>query len=285
MPQSVTANSWIRQSSSSGSLLYISARTYISGPGAVYIYSYPSGTLVGTLTGFIDPYGICSDKTGNVFVTDYGANDIVEFSHGGTSPIQTLADEDSPIGCSVDGKTGNLAVSNSYSTVSVFKKAQGNPQTYSVTFSPRFIGYDDDGNLFVVGSDNPFPVAELHKGASAFQSVTLDRRTRDFGPAGLQWNEGDLVLGSANPEQYGCCGKDFRFAISGSVGQQVGKHKVPGELVNFFINGSTIIVVTGGFAINVFDYPASKAILMTIKGPANSFGITISVAPTHSRVR
>src|SRR5580704_9380706 len=90
-----------------------SALLYISSPsnGNVYFLTYPKGKLVGTLTGFQEPFGLCSDTAGNVFIPDSEAGDVVEYAHGGTSPIVTLNDVGYlPADCSVDPLTGNLAV-------------------------------------------------------------------------------------------------------------------------------------------------------------------------------
>ena len=60
--------------------------------GEVFVYSYPSLAVAGTLTGFSEPAGTCVDTTGDVFIVDYGASDIVEYAHGGLTPIATLDD-------------------------------------------------------------------------------------------------------------------------------------------------------------------------------------------------
>jgi hypothetical protein len=46
----------------SGALLYISSPAN----GIVYFLTYPEGKLVGKLTGFQEPFGLCSDTAGNV---------------------------------------------------------------------------------------------------------------------------------------------------------------------------------------------------------------------------
>jgi hypothetical protein len=47
--------------------------------GVVDIYAYKDPKrLLGQLTGFQLPYGECSDKTGHVFVVDFGAQKIVK---------------------------------------------------------------------------------------------------------------------------------------------------------------------------------------------------------------
>lgn len=105
--------SWVSRGAASQNLLYVS----IQGFNDVYVYSYsPSPIeLVGKLTGFSDPSGLCVDKAGNVYVANAGAKNILEYAHGGTKPIATLTDEsDAPFSCSIDPSTGDLAVSGSY---------------------------------------------------------------------------------------------------------------------------------------------------------------------------
>ena len=54
----------------------------------VYAVNGKSNTLLGQLTGFNEPYGRRSDASGNVYVTNLMGNNILEYAHGGTSPIQ-----------------------------------------------------------------------------------------------------------------------------------------------------------------------------------------------------
>ena len=47
---------------------------YVSNSRDVTVYTYKNGNginLVGTLTGFSTPKGMCSDKAGNVWIADY----------------------------------------------------------------------------------------------------------------------------------------------------------------------------------------------------------------------
>ena len=43
---------------------------YVTNVYTVTVYSYPEGQLVGTLSNFYKPYGLCADKAGDVYVTD-----------------------------------------------------------------------------------------------------------------------------------------------------------------------------------------------------------------------
>jgi hypothetical protein len=68
-------------------LIYVS-----NSDGLVNVYHYWQRTLVGVLTDFKQPMGMCVDNEQNVYITDYGAETIVEYPHGGTTPIQTIND-------------------------------------------------------------------------------------------------------------------------------------------------------------------------------------------------
>src|SRR5580700_3757619 len=53
--------SWVLPEARSQNLLYVSGNS-----GYVYIFSFPKGKLVGTLTGFQEVAGVCADAAGNV---------------------------------------------------------------------------------------------------------------------------------------------------------------------------------------------------------------------------
>ncbi len=95
--QSDSKGPWMLQAAKSEDLLYI---TNID--SGVAVYAYPKGELVGTLTGFSTPYGLCVDKAGDVFVANFGGQAVVEYTHGATRPVATLPTNGSPFGCSVD---------------------------------------------------------------------------------------------------------------------------------------------------------------------------------------
>ena len=52
-----------------------------------YVYDYPSGKLVGKLTGFHDPQGMCVDPKGDVYITNPQYGLLFEYAHGGVKPI------------------------------------------------------------------------------------------------------------------------------------------------------------------------------------------------------
>lgn len=138
-------------------LLYVG-----NGNGTVSVYNYSDGTVVGVLTKFVDPKGMCTDRSGNVYIADFKAKKVSEYAHGGKRPIQTFNQSRyHPYACSVDPKTGDLAVADftqGYDTpgsIRVYSPGSKTPETYTATFDDHFIGcaYDNRGDLFVL-SDN-----------------------------------------------------------------------------------------------------------------------------------
>jgi hypothetical protein len=181
-------------------LLYVSDEA--SGSVNVYAYKAQAGKLVGQLTGFTFPYGECVDNSGNVFVTDFGAGQVVEYAHGGTTPIQTLADPyGDPIGCSVDPTTGNLAVGNfsgagstCMGSIVIYTGATGTGTLYQDKDFDYYWppGYDNKGNLFIQGRKKHWNrgnggIAELAAGSSTLVTLSLSGGKIEF-PGGMLWD-------------------------------------------------------------------------------------------------
>ena len=157
------------------SLLYIAAW-----PPAVYVYTYPKGQLVGTLTGSAQLFGECTDSAGDVFIVAYSngsvtSSTIYEYAHGGTSPIATLNDPKTAQGCAVDPQTGNLAASGD--GVAIFKNASGNPKMYySSEYGFYYCSYDNKSNLYLTaanGSTVKAVLVRLASGSASFDQISL----------------------------------------------------------------------------------------------------------------
>ena len=277
------SGSWMSAGAKQSDLLYVSDVS----AGVVDVYGYPGGRLKGRLHGFSKPHGQCVDEAGDVFITDSGASEILEYAHGGTAPIQTLSDPGNfPHGCSVDPKTGNLAVTNlppdaGSGSVSVYRHAQGTAKNYTIANFAfyYFPGYDASGDLFVDGTDDRahFLFAELAPGKKKFAPVTLDH-SFEF-PAGIQWDGTHLAVG----DQVNLSGPStvYEFSISGSTGTEVGSTPSPNscDVLQFFIEGSTLIA-PNDCAPNVmyFDYPAGGTSTKTIGTKLQPSGVSVSLA-------
>jgi len=261
-----------------GSLLYVSD----TATNDVYVFSYPKGRLVGTLTGFDNPQGLCSDRNGDVFIANSAGEETLEYAHGGKAPIQTLYDPPrSPEGCAVDPVTGNLAVSEGGSeTLAIYAKATGKPKHYK---SPNitqfaFCGYDDLGNLFIDGSSYYyyyFEFDELSAGTKALKPVALGQTIMQAG--GVQWDGKYVAVGDAGANAI------YRFSIRGHKGTLEGTTSLTGAKMvdQFWIAGSKVVAANvGGLNVMLWSYPAGGAPIEVVSNPRvqphKPFGVTVS---------
>jgi hypothetical protein len=278
---------WMKRDSSYAALLYVSNTALPGLPGNVYVFNYSSGTLVQTLTGFQSPQGMCVDNSGNIYITDANAADIVEYAHGGTSPIKTLSDSGEPTACSIDSRTGNLAVSNLKDFVSIYKHAKGTPTNYLAPYPVNFCAYHTHGNLFIAESGFPgILVAVLPSGGKSFENVNLDMHLGPGFPAGLQWYGYELVIAATGPENYPCCGRIYTLIIKGTSGRVAGSFHTRTTINDFLVYGPVVATTTGGKDVRFYDYPEGNGPVQTIVEPGySSFGVTLSVAVSRSRRR
>jgi hypothetical protein len=283
-------------------LLYVSDDAYASYSGnAVYVYSYPKGKLVGILSGFESPEGECVDGAGDVFITDYDAQDIVEYAHGGTTPINTLSNSGkSPVGCSVDPTTGNLAVTDwngPPSHLAIYQNAQGNPTYLSDKYisQMKFCGFDNKGNLFVDGEPTPhygetFSLSELPKGSSDFVNVTPSEQYVNT-PGAVQWDGKYVAFEDPSVDTI------YQEQVGASSGEIVGETVLSGSdyVTQFWVvrpdttaNGHRGTRVVGADnqlpGVEFWEYPnAGNAPIKEITGapfvPSYSvpFGVTVSI--------
>ncbi len=263
-------------------LLYVSdSSTY-----DVYVFTFPHGKLVGTLTNQNNPAGLCTDKKGDVFVTQlYGGGHIVEYARGKTTPIETLSDSGyEPGACSVDPKTGNLAVANIVSDyfgegdLLVFPHASGTPTTYQPPasgswFSVNTLGYDNESNLFFAGSCNSaFCAGELPKGSSTTENVTLSESPTNCGT--VQWDGKYITFDDQSN------GTVYRYTFKGTTGTEVSDTTLSGssDVDGSWIAGRRIAAPQqDGADVLVYSYPAGGSATKTITGMTQPFGTAISV--------
>jgi WD40 repeat protein len=292
--------SWVLPQAKRQDLLYISDLD----AQAVFIYTYGHGyKLVGELTGFFNPEGLCVDKAGDVYVTNdtsYGVHQITEYAHGGTSQIRTLNDPDGRVnGCSVDPKSGDLAVANEWGAsdgignVSVYPHASGSPTSYSNPniYYYYFCGYDNKGNLFVDGETqgSVFGLGELAKGGHSLNFVSIDETI--YLPGGVQWDGKYLAVGDQVAVKHNFTSTVYDFAIKGSAATTVNTMVLTGskEVSQFWIplvDGSrkhrvgTRLIGPNEYGGNtlLWDYPSGGNPILTIGGENYPIGATVSLA-------
>jgi DNA-binding beta-propeller fold protein YncE len=281
IPNVVPQRQFSARSTAAGDLLYVSD----TDTSDVYVFSYPKGTLQATITGLLDPAGECVDAAGNVFVTNTGASNVLEFAHGGTTPIATLDDSGYfPVGCSVDPTTGNLAVTN-FSTsgsaqgdVVIYKRAKGHP---TGNYTDPNIGemllcsYDGAGDLFVDGltQGSAFALAELRKGTKKLRDITLDRTIQSAG--GIQWDGKFLAVEDQATSVI------YQFSIGGAHGTKVGSTAMRGavQVFQFWIEGSKVIGPDAAQGnVGIWRYPAGGKPRKIIGGVYVPLGAVVSKA-------
>jgi hypothetical protein len=291
----------VKRSGSTQDYLYISNQQ-----GKVYIYTYPQGQPVASLTANTYSAGECADSNGNVFVTTANGqfeSTIYEYAHGGTVPIASLADPGLANACSVDPTTGNLAVanwvdsSNPYSPykgdVAIYAGAQGSPTMYySSQYNFNFCGYDNNGNLYLPSPNEHHPderiLVRLAYGSSSFDGISLSKTI--YNDSSVQW-DGTYMTVSSNENTLGPISL-YRLRITGSDATVVGttvlsnlKNRHEGQI---WIQGDTASGVDyrGHRNVSLWAYPKGGKPTYTIKKIGNDrteglYGVTVSVAPSQ----
>jgi uncharacterized repeat protein (TIGR03803 family) len=214
--------SWISLDGSSEQQLL-----YISNAPDVDIYSLPSLTLTGTLTGLTGAEGMCTDASGDVWIALESS--LVEYPPGGTSPIATLNVPGSPGSCAIDPTTGDLAVvdvvgpSSSHGAILVYENASGSPTviTNPSQYYYNWAGYDDNGNLYFDGRNHSGVFMLSYAAAGSSSAHTIDVSGGTIYQAGMVvWNakRGDLVVGDER------CGNTLNSCVySLRVGAHTGR--------------------------------------------------------------
>jgi hypothetical protein len=286
--------SWILPEAKGEDLLY-------SGQDPVYVFSYPSGKSVGSLSPGGPTDGLCSDAKGDVFLTSQLGGGLTEYAHGGSQPIGGLNIPNGGggvFGCAVDPTTGNLAATffcsdstkcASTREIAVFPNASGTPTEYGGPNLPQFLycGYDNAGSLFADGLavSGSGILAELPEGSSKLTNISLNKSIEKAGQ--IQWDGMYMTI------QDRLRASVYRLKISGSVAKVVGTVKVDetGLAQQSWIQGSSIVIpyrrrVKATTTLGFWKYPAGGAPTKTISkkkwgggGPGAFPGTTVSVAP------
>jgi hypothetical protein len=203
--------SWMLPEAKNEDLLYATG-----GCGGTCVISYPKGKVVGSLT--VGGPGACVDGNGNVFIADNES--VVEYAHGGSSPIATLnLPGDSAGECSVDPTTGNLAVLfvGKDVGIAIFPDAQGTPTTYSAGIDGLGCGYDNKGDLFVSGYNGQDPgLSELTAGGTQFSVLNISDKVGN--PGSIQWDGSYMSYEGLNKGEVTAS----QLSVSGSAATVVG---------------------------------------------------------------
>ena len=287
-------------------LLYISDNTN----AVVNIFNYDTSKLVGQLTGFQEPRGQCVDAAGDIWISDFFAEVMIEFARGGTHILKMLGTKYySPYGCSIS-PSGDLAVSALGTTtdvMQVWKKARGSPITYAtpdvLCDSLSAPGYDENGALYAeanlfFSSQYLVHVCMANPRTQMLEGVEFHSPIR--GPDGPMWDGRYMTVmagGTGGSKVWAAyrvitADRSRRF-------KQAGKTLFTDSCASFVRVGYPFIVGTQNTPINhtqadevvgpdaacpgEFDYwhyPAGGAPYKTMNNaPANISGDSVSISP------
>lgn len=268
------SSSWMLPEATHEDLLYVSDQ----GP-KVYVLSYPSGKSVGVLRGFNGSAGECVDASGNVWVADEVASEIVEYAHGGAKRIATLRDRAFyPQGCAIDPTTGNLAVTNftgfkGVGDLLVFPGAQGKPERFTDPAFAQyyFCAYDGSGDLFVDGTGGGYnQYAVLRRGSSSLQSVQLPQD--DYIMGSIQ-RDGKSIVWAGFP------GEAVLYQTTGVRPHVTGSTDlVDGATLTFWVENHAVIA--GGYSRGLlyWKYPTGGKPFQSVHGPFFPYYMVVSRA-------
>lgn len=267
--------SWALSEAKSEELIYVA-------DGEIEMFSFPSAKLVGSISDTGSPKGVCSDKSGDVFVVEPSYARIAEYKHASSKPAAVLKVESEPFYCAVDPGTGDLAVTvggNPHPGVAIFAHAKGKPKYYR--YGPLtvmwYCTYDNHGNLFVDGEkNNEFGLVELASGSHSFKRVQLSGSYNGQDIGAVQWDGKYVTIGN----QVRSTLVINRLVIREGSGKVVGSTVLRGiaSMSETWFKSGIVLGATPEDTI-LWDYPAGGQRSVTLKKTSSSTGVTVSVAP------
>ncbi len=292
LPVAPSLNGTVLQSGASapratgGDLLYVVNKRAANG---VSVLAFPQGTPVAKIR-IGDVRGICSDTSGNVWMTTYGRGGgpfhIYKFRHGGTKPVEALNTRRYAYGCAVDPTTGDLAAisygGSEDGVVDIWRGGRKTrPGVYFTGIPPSACAYDAKGDLFVDGiGGTGVALAELVKGAKYFTDVTLGNNA-GWTVGSVQWDGTYVTLGVGTISGSSSV---YRVQVSGKRGKivdMVHLQHLAGWPHFVIVSGELVATQRSRFVrrIGVYEYPAGGKALDVFSGFDDPVGMTISAAP------
>ncbi len=289
--------SWMKASSSKALLYFDDDST-----NDTYVYEYPSGKKVGTLTGFHDPQGMCVDRKGDVYITESQFGLLVEYAHGGTNAINIYERPGSGLtGCSVSANRDVAATGRD--EVCIWKGGvaadspkciDGDESLGCVGFST--FGYDNHGNLIGLGttSAGSTTACMIPARETTMEKLSTSGISFNFGPRGTAWDGEYITLGGV-----GYNGDVVQPAqLSGTTLIGVGSEvqlddctEMPGSPFFFGKQNITAASTTRATSVtvanprcdkgvaDVWDYPGGGEAVLRIRAAKDSGGDAVSIAP------
>jgi len=253
----------------------------------VNVYS-TAGKLTVSLSGFSEPQGLATDKTGNLYVADTANSRVQVYAKGFKGTPKTVSDPGQfPAGVAVDSK-GNLGVTNIISTsggpgsVSFFTKGGTLIKTISNANWGRvyFDAFDDAGNLYIDGTatSGAVLVGEILKGAKGSAITTLTTANAITFPGGVGVTTTDKI---AIDDQSGFAVFTYNVPKKGSLGTPVSTTPLTGasDPVTFAFTSTNKDLWTADAGLansGEYAYPKGGSALHTISVGGQPIGAAVT---------
>jgi hypothetical protein len=295
-PARAQTTSWVSpEAAKSPSLLYV------ANEDAVSMYAYSNGVagkLMGEILDITDVQGMCTDKSGDVWVTQGDPHVVTEYAHGSKTPLTIITRAKGfAVGCAVNPKNGDLAVSYnhpnakggfSYNLVYIYSHADPHDfEEYSETAYISygyFLAYDDAGNLYLDGACQYYDcypdlslLFVLHPGASEFTNVPIDGAQIRSG-RGLSWIKPTLLIGAYSDEPGGTSvGYKLLVTKSGATVVQTIPYTGTGQFWGSTVRAGNVIVPDQTNNVVRTYSLADGSLISTLKNKISSpFSVVIS---------
>ncbi|HEY2474648.1 MAG TPA: hypothetical protein VGI19_07570 [Candidatus Cybelea sp.] len=246
--------------------------------------------VTATLTGFMHPGSMATDKNGNLYVVNHGAsNEILELAPPYTSVTKTYSDPDGfALDVAVDG-SGDVAVTNRdgtqhYGIGNVIFYSAGSTTPTGMASStgfpkPYFGAFDKRGTFFfddrVGGGTNIGAVrhGEIKNMNAPIVPLTMANPIVFPGSVHVS-TAGDLAIGdpmsAGGPVIY-----TYAMPTDGNLGSPISTTPLPGSSADFAFASRSHLVLTnngGGDIVYLFRYPSGGAPLKNVTMPGNAAG-------------
>lgn len=246
--------------------------------------------VTATLTGFVHPASMATDKNGNLYVVNYGAtNEILELAPPYTSVTKTFSDPDGfALDVAVDG-SGDVAVTNRdgsqhYEIGNVIFYAAGSTTPTGMASSasfpkPYFGAFDKRGTFFfddrVGGGTNIGAIRHSQINNMNASIVPLTTSNHIVFPGSVHVSSaGDLAIGDRmsvdGPVIY-----TYAMPTHGSLGSPLSTTPLSGSSADFAFASRSHVVLTdngGGNIVYLFGYPSGGSPLKSVTMSGNAAG-------------